>query len=74
MSTMLSPGVNVNEIDLTTIVPTVSTSAGAFAGIFNWGPVGERILVDSENALVNTFGKPNSNNAETWFTSANFIS
>ena len=74
MSTMLSPGVNVNEIDLTTIVPTVSTSAGAFAGIFNWGPVGERILVDSENALVNTFGKPNSNNAETWFTAANFLS
>jgi len=73
MPTQLSPGVNVTEIDLTTIVPAVATSTGAIAGIFNWGPVGVRTLVDSETTLVNTFGKPNSNNAETWFTAANFL-
>jgi len=73
MPTQLSPGVNVTEIDLTTIVPAVATSVGAIAGIFPWGPVGVRTLVDSETILVNTFGKPNSNNAETFFTAANFL-
>jgi Phage tail sheath protein subtilisin-like domain/Phage tail sheath C-terminal domain len=74
MPFQLSPGVNVTEIDLTGIVPAVATTTGAIAGIFNWGPVGERMLIDSETTLVNTFGKPNSNNAETWFTAANFLS
>ena len=73
MPTQLSPGVNVTEIDLTTIVPAVATSTGAIAGVFNWGPVNQRVLVDSETTLVNTFGKPNSNNAETFFTAANFL-
>jgi len=73
MPFQLSPGVNVTEIDLTTVVPAVATSTGAIAGIFPWGPVGERILIDTENKLVNTFGKPTSNNAETFFTAANFL-
>lgn len=73
MPFQLSPGVNVTEIDLTTVVPAVATSDGAIAGIFNWGPVAERILIDSETKLVNTFGKPNSNTAETFFTAANFL-
>ena len=74
MPFQLSPGVNVTEIDLTTVVPAVATSTGAIAGIFPWGPVGERILIDSENKLINTFGKPTSNNDETFFTAANFLS
>ena len=74
MPFQLSPGVNVTEIDLTTIVPAVSSSRGAIAGIFNWGPVNERVLIDSEDKLVAIFGKPTSNNPETWFTAANFLS
>ena len=74
MPFQLSPGVNVTEVDLTTIVPSVATSTGAIAGIFNWGPVNVATLVDSENKLVQMFGKPNSNNAETFFTAANFLS
>jgi hypothetical protein len=74
MATFLSPGVNVSEIDLTTIVPSVSTSVGAIAGLFRWGPVGERVLVDSETILVQKFGKPTNFNAETFFTAANFLS
>lgn len=73
MPFQLSPGVNVTEVDLTTIVPAVATSTGAIAGIFNWGPVNERTLIDSETNLVARFGKPNANNAETWFTAANFL-
>lgn len=74
MAYQVSPGVNVTEIDLTTVVPGVATATGAIAGIFNWGPVGERVLINDENALVNTFGKPTSNNFETFFTAANFLS
>ena len=36
MSIQLSPGVNISEIDLTTVVPSVSSTTGAFAGRFVW--------------------------------------
>ena len=74
MAFQLSPGVNVSEIDLTTVVPSVATSDGGIAGVFRWGPIGERVLVDSENILAARFGKPTNFNAETWFTAANFLS
>jgi hypothetical protein len=73
MPFQVSPGVNVSEIDLTTIVPAVSTTEGAIAGVFSWGPVEERILISSEQELVNTFGKPTANNFETFYTAANFL-
>jgi hypothetical protein len=69
-----SPGINVSEIDLTTVTPSVDTTVGAFAGVFRWGPVGVRTLVTSENDLVAKFGKPTSINPETFFTAANFLS
>jgi hypothetical protein len=69
----LSPGVNISEIDLTTVVPSVATSDGAIGGVFRWGPVGERILVDSEKALTERFGKPTNFNAETFFTASNYL-
>lgn len=73
MAYQVSPGVNVSEIDLTTAVPGVSTTVGAFAGVFRWGPIGESVLIDSENKLVDSFGRPTSLNAETFFTAANFL-
>lgn len=73
MPFQLSPGVNVTEIDLTTVVPSVATSIGAIAGVFGWGPVGQRITLANETDLVNRFGKPTNLNAETWFTAANFL-
>jgi len=70
----LSPGINVSEIDLTTVVPSLDTTSGAVAGVFRWGPAGQRVLVTSENELAEKFGKPTSDNAETWFTAASFLS
>lgn len=70
----LSPGVNISEIDLTTVVPPVATTVGAFAGVFRWGPVGQRVLITSENDLVAKFGKPTTINPETFFSAANFLS
>jgi phage tail sheath protein FI len=73
MAFQLSPGVNVSEIDLTTVVPSVATSVGAFAGPFAWGPVGEIITISDEVRLVDRFGKPNETNYEYWFSAANFL-
>ena len=74
MPFQVSPGVNVSEIDLTTVVPAVSSTEGALAGVFRWGPVGQRTLIDSEANLAGRFGKPTNLNAETFFTAANFLS
>lgn len=72
-TTLLSPGVQVNEYDLSTGVPSVSTSTGAIAGLFRWGPVNQRILIPNEAALIQQYGKPTNLNAETFFTAANFL-
>ena len=73
MGFQVSPGVNVSEIDLTTIIPAVSTTTGAFAGHFSWGPVGQRVLLDSEDTLVKQFTVPGANTASDFFTAANFL-
>lgn len=73
MAFQLSPGVLVTEQDLTNIVPAVSTSTGAFAGAFAWGPVLDPVLITSENELVSTFGKPKDGNFATFLTAANFL-
>jgi phage tail sheath protein FI len=73
MAFQLSAGVNVSEIDLTTVIPSVATSTGAFVGPFAWGPCSEVITISDETRLVSTFGKPDSNNYEYWFSAANFL-
>ena len=73
MALQVSPGINVSEIDLTTVVPTVSTTTGGIAGHFRWGPIETPILISDENQLVNEFFSPNSNTAVDFFTAANFL-
>jgi phage tail sheath protein FI len=73
MAFQLSPGVNVSEIDLTTIVPSVATSIGGIALKAVWGPVSEVITISDEAQLVRIFGKPDSTNYEFWFTASNFL-
>ena len=73
MAFQISPGINVSEIDLTTVIPSVATSIGAFAGPFAWGPANEVVTISDEVRLVESFGKPNSTNYEYWFSAANFL-
>jgi phage tail sheath protein FI len=73
MAFQLSPGINVSEIDLTTVVPSVATSIGGLAGNFNWGPVNEVTTITDEVRLVERFGKPDSTNYEYWFSATNFL-
>ena len=67
MAFQVSPGVLVQERDLTRIIPAVSTSIGAFAGQFSKGPLEEVVSISSEQELVDTFGKPDVNNFEYFF-------
>tara|TARA_Y100000310_G_scaffold47717_1_gene44292 strand:- start:18327 stop:20030 length:1704 start_codon:yes stop_codon:yes gene_type:complete len=73
MAFQVSPGVQVNEIDATAVVPAVSTSIGGFAGSFNWGPVAEVVSISSEQDLANTFGAPDDNTYQYFLTAASFL-
>jgi len=74
MAFQLSPGVNVSEIDLTTVVPSVATTIGGLTGEFLWGPANEITIINNEVQLAERFGKPDANTAQTFFTAANFLS
>ena len=73
MAFQVSPGVLVQERDLTRIIPAVSTSIGGVAGEFRQGPLDEIVSISSESDLVETFGKPDSSNFEDFFSAANFL-
>ena len=73
MAYSLSPGVTWSEVDLTTIVPAASTTEGAFAGDFDWGPVDQIVTISNELELVRWFGKPSQNTFTSFFTAANFL-
>jgi hypothetical protein len=76
MAFQISPGVNVSEVDTTTVVPSVLTTAGAFAGTFTWGPANVLKLITNEINLIKTFAPrgPDSDSAVSFFTAANFLS
>ena len=68
MAFQLSPGVLVTEKDLTLLVPAISTTAGGFVGAFQWGPVDEVTLIDTETKLESTFKGPNDTTFKSYFT------
>ena len=73
MVNLVSPGLSVREIDATATVPAVSTSVGAIAGTFKWGPVDEIRLVGSETELVDAFGEPDAATFPYFFSAAQFL-
>jgi phage tail sheath protein FI len=55
-------------------VPATSTSVGAYAGHFNWGPVDAIVTVSSEKELASYFGAPtNAVNSRSFLTAASFL-
>jgi hypothetical protein len=75
MAYQLSPGVLLQERDISGIIPAVSSSRGAFVGQFTWGPVEDPVIVSDEDQLVQIFGQPPSDAQQAaWFWSAaNFL-
>ena len=73
----LSPGVLVREVDLTVgRADNVLDNIGAIAGPFSIGPIDDPIDIATEQALINTFGKPISTDAqyEYWMSASSFLS
>ncbi len=75
MAFQVSPGVQVSEIDLTNVVPAVSSTTGAFAGTFKWGPVDEVVTVSDAKGLVDEFFSPANTNAgaEDFYSAEAFL-
>jgi len=75
MAFQISPGVAVSEVDFTTVVPSVQTTAGAIVGTFLWGPAGVIKQTSSETELVSIYGKPTTNTAiqNTFLTASSFL-
>ena len=74
MAFLVSPGVQVKEVDLTNVVPAVSSSTGGIAGSFQWGPVDEVTTIGSEKQLVELFGQPDDNTYQSVLSAAQFLS
>ena len=73
-STLLSPGVVIQEKDLTLgSIETVEVNVGAIAGAFAKGPVNKPVRISSESELLSKFGEPNDSNYETWFAASSFL-
>ena len=73
-STLLSPGVEIQERDLTVgSIETVEVNVGAIAGAFQKGPVLKPVRIASESQLIETFGEPNDKNADEWWVAASFL-
>ena len=73
MADLISPGIQVKEKDLTTTVRSEPTSIGGMVGVFQQGPIDEVVTVDSEQTLIQIFGKPNLTNYQYWFSAASFL-
>ena len=69
-----SPGVVVQERDLTTITTLSTANIGVIAAPFEQGPVEEITDISNERQLSDVFGKPNDNNYEYWYTASQFLS
>jgi len=74
MAFLVSPGVQVKEIDLTNVIPATSASIGAIAMPAVWGPINEIVTVGSEKSLVETFGQPNDATYKGFMQAAQFLS
>lgn len=75
MAFQVSPGIEIKEIDLSNVVPAVSSTIGAFAGVFQWGPVDEVKTVSSGLELVEEFYQPANTDAgsEDFYTADSFL-
>ena len=74
-STLLSPGVEIQERDLTVgSIETVEVNVGGIAGSFEKGPVLKPVRIANESQLIEVFGEPSEANAETWWTAASYLS
>lgn len=71
--TLLSPGIEVKEIDLSTTIANAATGRGATVGKAQWGPAFQIMQFTDETDVVRRAGQPNDYTAATFFSMANFL-
>ena len=74
MAFQVSPVVQVKEVDLTNVVPAVSSTIGAFCGAFRC-PVDEVVSVSDAKQLVDHFQAPANTDAgaEDFYSAESFL-
>ena len=70
---MMSPGVEVNEIDMSIVVPRLGNATACFAGEFVKGPTEMFLLITNVDELIQYYGKPTNDNYNDWFQCYNFL-
>lgn len=73
MANLLSPGVQVSEVDQSQIAPVEGDSAAVFGGDFEKGPVGVHTLISSVQELRENYGMPNTKNYNDYYQVQNFL-
>ena len=74
---LVSPGVKVREVDLTIgRVDAANEQVGAICGPFERGPVDVPILIENEQDLLATYGKPIDTDAQYdyWMSASSYLS
>ena len=74
---LVSPGVKVREVDLTIgNISGANEQVGAIAGPFEKGPIDVPLLVENEQDLIATYGKPLTQDGqfEYWMTASSYLS
>lgn len=76
MAFQLSPGVEIREFDLTSVIPAIATTPAGYVGFFQWGPADTKVLIETEKQLTDVFGKPYTDvtYAIDWYVASNFLS
>ena len=73
VTSLISPGVEVKEIDNTGSIGAAALGGGGIAGHFQWGPANDITVVNSEADLIRIFGKPDTASEVNWLTAASYL-
>lgn len=71
---LLSPGIEVNEIDKSQVSNTAVGFAAAYVGSFKKGPSSTATLISSESELSSVFGAPDKDTVEDYMTVKAYLS
>ena len=74
---LVSPGVKIREVDLTIgRIDLANDQVAAFVGPFEKGPVNLPVLIQTEQQLIDVFGKPRTEDDQNkyWLTASNYLS
>jgi hypothetical protein len=70
---MLSPNVEIKEVDLSIVVQTASSTVACFGGEFTKGESEKYTLITNTEDLINVYGYPTNANFNEWFQCQTYL-